>query len=91
MADVIELWTSDSAKRRSRRELVETVSNERLRKPAFPPDHYYPERNKEIFDLRTQFAASYEDIARAYGLRPGHVQDVCRMVARQRGFSPENL
>ncbi len=92
MADVIELWTSASAKRRSRRELVEAVSNEgRARKPAFPPDHYYPGRNKEIFDLRTQFAASYEDIARAYGLSPGQVQDVCRMVARQSGFSPENL
>jgi len=49
------------------------------------------QRNNEIFDLRTQFAASYEDIARAYGLSPGHVQDLCRMAARQRGFSPDNL
>jgi hypothetical protein len=92
MADVIELWTSDSAKRRSRRELVESVYEDRRRKRlAIPIAQNCIRRNKEIFDLRTQFAASYADIARAYGLRPGHVQDVCRMVARQRGFSPENL
>ncbi len=92
MSDVIELWTSGPAKRRSKWELVEAVSNEgRLRKPAFPADRHYGRRNLEIFDLRTRFAASYADIARAYGLSRGHVQDVCRMVARQRGFSPKNL
>ncbi len=92
MADVIELWTSGPAKRRSRREVVEAVCEDRQRKrPAIPIAQNCIQRNKEIFDLRTRFAASYEDIARAYGLSPGHVQDLCRMAARQLGFSPENL
>ena len=92
MSDVIKLWTSGAAKRRSTRELVEAVwEDSPHERPAIPIAQNCIRRNKEIFDLRTQFAASYADIARAFGLRPGHVQDVCRMVARQRGFSPENL
>ncbi len=92
MADVIELWTSSAAKRRSTRELVEAVWEDSRREwPAIPIAQNCIQRNKEIFDLQTRFAASYEDIARAYGLSPGHVQDLCRMVARRSGFSPDNL